>query len=198
MIVEAAYLGDESAGRELIGPLCALEPEIDTFSMVPAAALTWLHMDPEHPVPGAGDGLLLDSVSAETIDALVTVAGSESGSSLLSVELRHLGGALARQRPGHGALATLDAAFAMYAVGIAATPELKAAVEVDVERVKHALAPWTANRGYMNFTESSGDAGRLFADTTYGRLRKVKAAVDPDGLFVANHKISAQAARRAS
>ena len=34
---------------------------MDTFTMRPVATLQQLHMDPEHPVPGAGDGMLLSS-----------------------------------------------------------------------------------------------------------------------------------------
>src|SRR6188508_1078204 len=36
VVVEAAFLGDERAGRELLGPLRTLGPEIDTFGVVPA------------------------------------------------------------------------------------------------------------------------------------------------------------------
>ena len=38
VVVEAAYLGDEASGRELLRPLLDLEPEIDTFATVPARA----------------------------------------------------------------------------------------------------------------------------------------------------------------
>ena len=37
VVVEAAYLGDEAAGRELLRPLLDLRPEIDTFATVPPA-----------------------------------------------------------------------------------------------------------------------------------------------------------------
>src|SRR4051794_26784731 len=44
--VEAAILG----GDEILAPLRALEPEIDMVSAIPPAALSRIHMDPEHPV----------------------------------------------------------------------------------------------------------------------------------------------------
>ena len=59
-----------------------------------ARQLQELHMDPPGPMPGAGDGFLLDTLDAEALDALVAAAGPGSGSPLVSVELRHLGGAL--------------------------------------------------------------------------------------------------------
>ena len=54
-------------------------------------ASTWT---PRSPMPGISDSRLLDGLTAETIDALVDAAGPGSGSPLLMVELRHLGGAL--------------------------------------------------------------------------------------------------------
>src|SRR5580693_1141619 len=58
-LVEAAYLGDADAGAALIRPLRQLGPELDTFAMIPAAALQQLHMDTDQPVPAQGDGALL-------------------------------------------------------------------------------------------------------------------------------------------
>ena len=104
VIIEAVYLGNEGEGAELIAPLRSLGPEIDTFSTVPAVALSHLHMDPDHPVPGKGDGMLLGELPAEGIDAFVDAATGESGSALLSAEIRQLGGAVARPAPQHGAL----------------------------------------------------------------------------------------------
>lgn len=48
-VVEAAFMGTEEDGAALIRPLRELGPEIDTFALVPASALSRLHMDPEHP-----------------------------------------------------------------------------------------------------------------------------------------------------
>ena len=52
-------------------PFRALEPEIDTFGPVPAAALIRLHMDPEPPMPGKGDGFMVDDLDAEAVKAIV-------------------------------------------------------------------------------------------------------------------------------
>ena len=50
-IVEAAFLGGEAEARELLAPLRALGPAMDTFAMVPPAELGDLHMDPREPLP---------------------------------------------------------------------------------------------------------------------------------------------------
>jgi hypothetical protein len=191
VIVEAAYTGEPETGAGLIQPLRELGPEIDTFDTVPATALTRLHMDPEHPVPGKGGGMLLADFTPDAIDALVAAAGPETASPLLSVEVRQLGGALGRSTPDHGALDRFDAGFVAFAVGIAMTPDMGHAVEAAVDEVRTALAPWDAGREYLNFAERQTAAERLFDTATLRRLREVKSRYDSGGLFRANHPVAA-------
>jgi len=161
VVVEGIYAGDEAEGAELIRSLRELGPELNTFATIPMPALSHLHMDPEHPVPGAGDGMMLGDLPIEAIDRLIEAAGAESESSLLSVEIRHLAGAVANAKAEHGALASFDAPFILFAVGIAATEEMKATVEAHVEVVQKALEPWDAGRAYLNFAERSTTGQRL-------------------------------------
>jgi hypothetical protein len=190
VVVEPYVLAGPGEADALVAPLRALGPEIDMFHTIPMTELVHAHMDPEHPVPGHGDHQLLDDVTPETIDAIIGAAGTHAESPLLMVELRQLGGAIARQLGGHGATASIDAAFATFVVGIAATPEMGAAVATECARVRDALAPWDAGRQYLNFAEQPTDTSKLFDPTSYARLRAIKAAVDPHGLFVANHRIN--------
>ena len=187
--VEAFYLGDEAEGAALVAPIRALGPEIDTVTTIPVAALQHVHMDPEHPVPGLGDGMLLDDLSATSIDALVAAAGPGSGSPFLSVEVRQLGGAIARPAAGGGAVSHLDADFALYAVGIAMSPDQAAAVSAHVSLLHEALAPWASETTYLNFAETDIAGDRLFGPYAHHRLRAVKAAYDPADLFRSNHPV---------
>ena len=187
--VEATMLLAEGAANELLRPLRELGPAIDTFATIPIERLSSLHMDPEHPVPGAADGMLLRDFPEEAIDAIVAAAGAGSGSPLISVEIRHLGGALGRMQPGHGALSTIEAGFALFAVGMAMTPVLAAAVRAHIEIVQAALASWDAGRDYLNFTERRERGERLFGSTTYRRLQTVKGKVDPEDVFRSNHPV---------
>jgi FAD/FMN-containing dehydrogenase len=187
VVIEAAYQGTQAEGDALIAPLRELGAEMDTFAVMPASQLVRLHQDPEDPVPGAGDGSMLAEGPAEAIDAFIETAGPDSGSTLLSAELRHIGGAIARRVPGSGA-ARLDGEYVMFAVGIAMTPEMHAAAEADVRRIQSALEPWSMHN-YFNFSEMPGDGEEQFDSDTYALLQEVKERFDADELIVANHPI---------
>jgi Berberine and berberine like len=188
-LVEAAYLGDEASGAELIDPLRALGPDMDTFSMVPPAALGYLHMDPEEPSPYMSDTALVGDLPARAIDDLLAVAGPGSGSPLVSVELRHMDGALARSQAHHGARATMPGTFAMFAGGVPLDPSMAAAIQAQLALVTNALAPWDAGR-YANFVERPAQPEAFFDEDALRRLRAVKAAYDPADLFLANHPVT--------
>ncbi len=187
MVVEATYIGEEAEGAELIAPLRELGPELDTFATIPASTLHHLHMDPEHPVPGKGDGMMLEDLTPEAIAATTALVGPDSP--LLSVEFRHLGGALARTAPGSGILGSLAGAYLMFAVGITPTPEAGAAVEHAITVLSRALARWDSGRVYLNFAEHARSGRALFGEDGYARLRQLKAEIDPDNVFHANHQV---------
>ena len=190
-VVEAAYLGGEAEGAELMAPLRELGAEMDSFATIPAPALAGLHMDPPEPVPAMTDHRLVGELPAEGIDALLAAAGPGSGSPLLSVELRQLGGALARSAPEHGAVDRLRGEYSMFAVGVPMSEELAAASEEAFGRVGEALAPYDAGSALFNFQERPTDAARLFERDTYARLQAVRAEHDGDGVFRANHAVAA-------
>jgi hypothetical protein len=189
VVVEAVSLLTVAATDELLEPLRALGPAMDTFGPIPMDKLHHLHMDPEHPVPGTGDGMMLSELTPEAVDAFVAVTGPGTGTLLLSTEIRHAGGALARRDPGNGALASIDARFVVFAVGMAMTPEMKAAVEARVDEVKEALAPWDSGSDYLNFSERPRDGRRFYRAETYHRLRAIKTKHDPGHLFRSSHPI---------
>jgi FAD/FMN-containing dehydrogenase len=183
--IDAVVIGDERAGREVIAPLQALGPEIDTFAMRPPAGIADLHMDPRQPVAGLTQGMLVGDLPPQAIDRFVAAAGPGSGSRLLAADLRHVGGALRRSEPHHGALSSLDASFLSFGVGLAFDADSRTRLQA----LDDALAPYDAGRRYLNFTDHRTDPARFFSPQAYRRLRAVKAAVDPDELFRANHPI---------
>lgn len=189
VLVEAVVLEECHDAEQLLHPLRALAPDIDTGGRIPVAALSDLHMDPPGPVPGTGEGMLLAHLPPEAVDAIVAVAGAGSSSPLLSVEVRHLGGALSQSRQDAGALATVEAEFSLFAVGLTPDPAAVGKVRKHLELLGHRMAPWGAGRAYQNWTEHRVSPSTFHDDSTLRRLRQVKATYDAGDVIRANHPI---------
>jgi len=187
VVIDGAILEDDERAAELLAPLRALEPEIDTFGRMPAAGLVDVHMDPPGPVPSVSDHAMLVDLPDAAIDALVAVAGDGVEIPLICAELRHLGGALAR--PGDGALGCLDGAYALFALSPAPTPEMAAIGESVTSAVTAALAPWANGSLFLNFADRGIDVATGFDADAWARLVEVHRTVDPDGVFAAAHPI---------
>ena len=164
---------------------------MDTFARVPAAGLVRLHMDPEGPTP-AVSGLRdprLDLPDA-AVETFLALTGPGSGSTLLSAELRQLGGALARPAEGAGALPMIDGAFVMFGGGDrrdagdggAGTGRRRGAGGRD-----DVATPRTAR------TSTSPSRGSTYAASfsaqDWTRLKGIRSAVDPGGVVRANHPV---------
>jgi FAD/FMN-containing dehydrogenase len=186
VVVEAIWSGEPDEGERLLEPLRALGPVMDTVTTIPIEELSRLHMDPEGPAPGTGDGGMLDDVDGHLIDLFVEHV---VGTPILSAEIRHLGGAVARRSLGHGALEAFEAPYLMFAVGIAPTAEAREVVDSAVARLRHMLEPWEAEHTYMNFAETRRKPSSLFSSASYHRLRRIKAIVDPTNIIRSNHPI---------
>jgi FAD/FMN-containing dehydrogenase len=189
-MVEVIHIGDQASGDEVVRSLRALEPAIDTYGIIPTEALIHLHMDPPGPVPGNGEHhVAMYTLPAEAIDAFVEANGAGSGSQILTAEIRHIGGAVARPDASNGAAAKFDAEYISFAASMAATPEMAAKAHEDLARMDAAMEPFGGAPKYMNFVERSAGPDSFFDEDTLARLRRVKAAVDPGGMFRSNHPI---------
>jgi len=190
LTIDAACIGDREEGEATIAPLREIgETIMDTFEWMPAAGVSSIHMDPENPVPGIGDGFLVAELPDEAIEAFAAVAGPGSGSPLLLTELRQLGGALGRPAGDGGALSHLDAGFVMYSVGMPMTPELGAAIPAHLATIEEAMRPWAAG-AYYNFTDRACDADAILPADVSTRLAEVKRKHDPDNRILSNHAVS--------
>lgn len=189
VVIDGAVLGSDARGEELIANLRALNPFMDTFARVPAKSLVRLHMDPEGGAPFASDSIMLSQLPDAAIDAFITEAGPDAQSTLLMAELRQLGGALGRPHEGGGVLNRLDGQFLTFGGGMAITPEMGAQAHADAVRLSEALAPFDNGRQYSNFAENPVDAREIFAEDSWRQLTGIRSAIDPDGVFVANHRV---------
>ena len=189
-IVMAAHLGTEDEGRALLRGVRERGPLIDTFAMVPPSELGELAMDPPDPLPLASTHRMLGELPAEAIDRLLAAAGpgSPAGTSVALLQLRHMGGALARATPGAGARATLPGEVALFSLGVPVDDASAAALEASLAAV-HAAVDRYGVGDYPNFVEEPADASAFFDAATWARLREVKALYDPTDLFKGNHHV---------
>jgi hypothetical protein len=185
-VVMAAFLGERSEGAELLRPLQELGPAMDTFAMQAPVGLAELAMDPVDPLPYRTTHALLDGLSPDAIAESARICGPGTGVVLL--QLRHMGGALARTTPGAGARATLPGEISLLGVGFVPGADAEPVVRGQLDALAAAVA---SNRvgDYPNFVEEPADARGFFDAETWQRLRSVKAAVDPQDLFKGNHHI---------
>ena len=191
VVIDVIHLGWQDEADSLLRPLRALNPITDTVQMMPAPALGHLHMDPEHPVPSVGDGLTLATLPADAIDRAIGAFNSAAGSALLAIELRQIGGEMRRARPQNGALAAVNADYALYALGPAPTAPAAVAVaaKAGVAAVISAMSCWAAPQMYLNLADTGRDPASFWSAAAYDRLRRIKAAVDPQDLIRSNHPI---------
>lgn len=172
VLIEVAVLGDDA----VLAPLRALQPIADLVALTTPDKLAEIHNDPKEPSPGAHGHRLLDDLSDGAIAALVAHAGEP----LVSVEVRHMGGAMGRGSVGNGALNDVQAPYALFGVGIVPTAEAAMAVDTALTRLTDAFEPYDAGRALLNFTHATG---RFYDGFTQHRLRALKAQLDPEGVF---------------
>jgi hypothetical protein len=169
---------------ELLDPLRALgQPLLEDWRMCAPAEVVHAQLGPDEPVPVVGDHMLLTELDETAVADFLAVTGPDSGSPLITAELRALGGAFAEPVAGGGALDHLDAAYAYQGSAIPMGPVTSAAIEDHCARVRAALRPWDTGRTAPTLVESVDQPqGHLDAD----RIRavdRVRARVDPTGLF---------------
>lgn len=183
MTVAVRYtaVGDFAEAQRLLAPMRAVAtPVMDTVGVLPYAAIGAVHADPVDPMPVNEDQALLAELPAEAVDALLAVAGPASGSPQVIVELRLLGGALAREPQHRSAFCHRDAAFALTVIG-APMPENAAMVVEHARAVTAAVAPWATGGQMPNFAPSYDPArpARVYTPDTLHWLAALADRYDP-------------------
>jgi len=185
VVVDGAVLEDDDRAAELLAPLRALAPELDTFGRIPAAELLAVHMDPPEPAPAVSDHAILGELDADAVTAFLDQVGPGSVSGLTFAELRHLGGAFARPAADGGALSHVPGDYALFCLAMAPTPQAVVAGKAAAFAVVRAMARWSRVNLAPTFTDARVDDSRFFDGEDWARLSRVRDAVDPHHVFVA-------------
>jgi hypothetical protein len=152
-----------------------------------------ISMDPVDPMGTRQHSEMLGELSPEAIETLVEVAGAGSESPLNVLELRQLGGALARTANHLSTMGKGDSKFIMNGIGAAFTPEMAEGVVAYLSRVAEATRRFQTGDTYVNFMELDGASPErveaAYAPEDYKRLVALKDRYDPKNVFRFNRNI---------
>ncbi len=189
--VRIAYAGDAEAAKRLVAPLRAVGSRLmDTLEEMPYTAAGSIYNDPTNPHAYSADNAMLRELDASALRAVLELAGPDAPVPCI-VQLRHLGGALARPPAIANSVGHRDAQYLL----IVLSP--LDGFDISTVRLVHqglieALAPWTTGRclNYMYGEKSSAEQVRTAYDPDdYRRLAELKAVYDPTNIFRLNHNI---------
>jgi hypothetical protein len=194
--LRGCYCGDSpDDGEEQLRPVREElgETIMDTFGPMPFAAMDAISMDPVDPMGARQHSEMLADLTPEAIETLVEVAGEGSGSPLIVLELRQLGGALDRTADRLSTMGNGDSRFIMNGVGPAFTPEMGEGIVSFLKGLAEATRPFQTGDTYVNFMELSGASTErvkaAYAPEDYERLVALKDRYDPKNLFCFNRNI---------
>jgi FAD/FMN-containing dehydrogenase len=181
-----AFVGDPADGERLLAPMHQAAPVImHNVRELPYTEADSIHQDPEQPLPVRESSVLLDALTPEAVAALLSVAGPGSDCPLLMVELRQLGGALARAPRGGDAVGIRGAGYCVLFLGVL-FPEVAAAVPGTLVSAAAELAPYATGATFVNMhgtPSSEQDLARPWPHDVYRRLCDIKERFDPEGRF---------------
>ncbi|TDD04313.1 FAD-binding oxidoreductase [Nonomuraea deserti] len=184
--LDLAFLGTEDEGRALLGRLDRIDDVIaDKRGDVAVADLGDITADPTDPAPGRSRAELLTGLD----DAAAVTLLDSPIEPLVAVQIRHLGGALARQLTGAGPAGPLAEPYLLYLFGIAPTPELVAAV--GAKQGWYAGELDVSGRKPYTLLAPGERAAEAFTEEDTGRLRQIKRARDPHNVLRANFPVLA-------
>jgi FAD/FMN-containing dehydrogenase len=197
--VRLSYSGSPQEGARLVEPLRKVAPPLlDTVTDIPYAKVGTVHNDP----PAAGsyhiNTLQLTDLAYDTVEAILHLAGPEPRSPL-GLEIRHLGGALARPPATANAVAHTTNPFQVYSAGVLGIGD-DDSVYAAQEQVVKALHGWDSGMRTLNFMAgvahaSPEDVRQAFTGEAYARLVDVKTTWDPQNMFRFNHNIPPRSQR---
>jgi hypothetical protein len=179
--LRVAHLGSAHEAEALIAPLRAVAaPVVDTVRPLPVVEMGSIHADPTRPQPVSSGSAVLSAWDDAATAAVLDEIGPATPHML---EIRHLGGALAR--PMDNAVGHRDAHYSVFTSAYPG-PGLAAAADLQTAFYRR-LEPGSGGGALYNFAArpdgSPAQARSCFDDPTLRRLVGIKQDRDPQNLF---------------
>ncbi|MGW0825581.1 FAD-binding oxidoreductase [Streptomyces sp. NPDC002845] len=197
--VAVAWTGDTTEGESLLAPIRAAAPVvIDSVEEMDYTDVDRIYMEPKDPLPARESCSLLRDLPPAAVRTFLGQAGpAATDCPLLFVELRHMGGALARLPAVQDAVCSRDAAYLLGAVGVVTDAPAARAIEQATTALHTAMAPYGTGLTMVNVHGTPGDEldrARAWTPEVYDRLRRTKATYDPSNLLRYGHTVPPAAA----
>ncbi len=178
--IAVTFLGSRDEAERLLAPYRAIPGlAMDLMGEVPLTKLGSVADEPSEPTPGFHRSHLLTDLDEPAIAGLVASVGPDSQSPLPVFQIRHLGGAFAREVDGAGAHGPVTEPYSAFALGIPVVPELMEPIRIHLDRVSAAVSHLSSGRTLLNFQEHGEDPALWWSPETRARLSEVKRASDP-------------------
>lgn len=190
VILRFGLFGDEEWGDQLLGPMRSLPAVSDTAGPMDYLGVDAVHSDPADPAPSMERGMILADLDEDAAAELLRQIGPGSGTPLVMLELRLMGGALAQEPPFPDTVSGRSAAFHLFVLGVPGLPAPDQ-VEAALARLAVALEPYAAG-SLINFHGPAGDEqdrARAWEPAAYEVLKTAKASWDPQNLFRFGHAV---------
>lgn len=187
VIALVVYAGNADAGERAIAPLRALATPL--ADMIRPIRYPEMYDGPEGPRAAfdAGTNVLIDAFAPGAAEAILEHLETATAP-MAGVQLRVLGGAMARVPEDATAFAHRKANLMMNIAAMYARPEERAEHEAWASSLATALSAGTTAAAYVGFLGDDGEEGvhRAYPPATLERLARVKRQYDPDNLFRLN------------
>lgn len=188
--VDVMYLGDAEPAEALLGPIRAAGTVLqDTTSALSPGQLGGVAQEPTDPTPGMDASALMPDFDDAVIDRILEVAGEAGQTPVMSVQVRHLGGALARDVSGNAVAHRVEHEYLLFALGMAPVEPAVPVLAAGLAEVRAALAEHTVDRTVFTFLSAHEGVDRAYDADRLQRLRQLKRAVDPDTRIRGNHPV---------
>lgn len=195
IVIMACYTGSTTEGAALLKPLRSIgTPLLDTFRPMPYGEIATIANDPADAPPlftftnGGG----LRHLSSDVIYALLRIAGDRAAG-IFMVELRHAGGALARQ-PEEAMPFGFRSPWLISVLAAAPAPQMLEGGKRSVAALLEALEPAMTGEVLINGIDAGNTGPHVtragYSEENYRKLVALKDKYDPANVFRFNHNIA--------
>ncbi|HET6213009.1 MAG TPA: BBE domain-containing protein, partial [Micromonosporaceae bacterium] len=182
------YAGEPAEGTRLTAALRTMPGlMMDQVGPIPFTRIDEVAQDPVDPLPHTLWATMTSALDDSTIAQLARIAPRGAAPYTIA-EVRHVGGG-ARPEPDRLGLAHWSGDFLLTTISVTPEPAALAAAEELGDRLDAAFAGASTGMTPLNFTDGPQRVARAFTAAHLARLRDIKRAYDPAGIFGGDRSI---------